>query len=191
MGRLEEAAIFCRQASGIYATLGDLINEGRSRNNLADTLLQLQRYDEARSELQRAIECGEPFGHTVEPWKTWHILHKLEQATGNPQAATAAWQQAVQCYLAYRCDGGESQEPGARLYAIIADAIRHGDTTAVTELLPQLSADPDIPPERKAILPTLQAILHGDRNPALADDLALYYHDAAELRLLLEKLAEQ
>lgn len=41
------------------------------------------------------------------------------------------------------------------------------------------------------MLPKLQTILHGDRDPALADDPALDYDDAAELLLLLERLAEQ
>ncbi len=34
----------------------------------------------------------------------------------------------------------------------------------------------------------LQAILRGDRNPALADDPNLHYGDAVELQLLLEAL---
>jgi hypothetical protein len=38
------------------------------------------------------------------------------------------------------------------------------------------------------MLPKLHAILHGDRNPTLAADLALEYDDAAELLLLLETL---
>jgi hypothetical protein len=38
------------------------------------------------------------------------------------------------------------------------------------------------------MLPKLHAILHGDRNPALAADPALDYDDAAELLLLLERL---
>jgi tetratricopeptide (TPR) repeat protein len=191
MGRLEEAVIFYRQATDIYTTLGDLISEGRSRNNLAYTLLQLQRYDDARRELQRAIECKEPFGHAATPWTTWGIRHDLEQITGNPQAATAAWKHAVQCYLAYRHDGGESQAFMARLCALIADALRQGDTTEVTQLLAQLAANVDTPPRLQALLPKLHAILYGDRNPALADDPALFYEDAAELLLLLESLAEQ
>ncbi len=109
MGRLEEAVAFYRQAADIYVTLSDLMHEGAARNNLAGTLMTLQRYDEARQELQRAIECKKPFGHAAEPWKTWALLHDLEQATGNAPAAADAWQQAVQCYLAYRRDGGESQ----------------------------------------------------------------------------------
>jgi hypothetical protein len=35
----------------------------------------------------------------------------------------------------------------------------------------------------------LQAILHGDRAPALAEDPDLLYMDAAELQLLLEQLS--
>jgi hypothetical protein len=141
--------------------------------------------------LQHAIVCYEPFGHAAEPWKAWVILHNLEQATGNPQAAIAAWQHAVQRYLACRRDGGEGQAPGARLCARIADALRQGNTTAVTQVLTQLAAAADTPPQLQALLPKLLAILHGDRDPALTDDPALDFRDAAELRLLLEKLAEQ
>ena len=38
------------------------------------------------------------------------------------------------------------------------------------------------------MIPKLQAILRGDRNPALAADPDLDYDDAAELQLLLESL---
>ena len=97
----------------------------------------------------------------------------------------------MRCYLAYRRDGGESQDHEARLCAHIANAIGEGNTTEVTQLLAQLAADPDTPPHIQALLPALHAILHGDCNPALADDPVLDYRDAVELRLLLEKLAEQ
>jgi len=40
----------------------------------------------------------------------------------------------------------------------------------------------------RVVLPKLQAILHGSRDPALANDPALDYDDAVELRLLLERL---
>jgi tetratricopeptide (TPR) repeat protein len=188
MGRPEEAVAFYRQAADIYVTLGALRYEGVSRSNLAATLMTLQRYEDARQELQRAIECKQPFGHTAEPWKTWSLLYNLEQATSNAPAAADAWQQAVQCYLAYRRDGGESQEPGARLCAQLAHAIRQRDTTEVTQSLAQAEAATDTPAWLKAMLPKLHAILHGDRDTALAADPALDYADAAELLLLLETL---
>ena len=45
MGRLEDAVVFCRQAIDIYVKLKDLKNEGSARNNLANTLIKLHRYD--------------------------------------------------------------------------------------------------------------------------------------------------
>ncbi len=56
------------------------------------------------------LNAIESFGHAAEPWTAWALLHDLEQATGNTQAAADAWRQAVQSYLAYRRDGGENQD---------------------------------------------------------------------------------
>jgi tetratricopeptide (TPR) repeat protein len=188
MRRPQEAVAFYRQAADIYVALGNLGREGIVRNNLAFALMILKLYDDARQELQRAIECQKPFGNAAELWKPLRLLHKLEQDTGNAPAAADAWQQAVQCYLAYRRAGGESQKPGARLYAQITHAIRQGDTTEATQFLAQAAAAADTPDWLKVMLPKLQAILHGDRDSALAVDPALDYDDAAELLLLLETL---
>ena len=38
------------------------------RNNLAGTLRRLRRFDEARQEILRAIECKAQFGHGSQPW---------------------------------------------------------------------------------------------------------------------------
>jgi len=138
--------------------------------------------------LYRAIECNNPFGHAAQPWKSWALLHDLEQATGNAPAAADARQQAVQCYLEYRRDGGESQQPSASLCAFIANAMRQGDTIAVAQELAQLAAITDPPPRLQTMLSKLHAILHGYRDPALAADPALDYRDAVELLLLLETL---
>src|SRR4051812_25293858 len=51
IGRLEESAVFHRQAADVRSKLQDLNAEGRSRSNLANALIKLQRYDEARREL--------------------------------------------------------------------------------------------------------------------------------------------
>ena len=99
MGRLEEAVAFTRQAADIYSALQNLSAEGACRHNLAGTLIKLQQYNKARLELYRAIECNNPFGHAAQPWKSWALLHDLEQAIGNVPAAADARQQAVQCYL--------------------------------------------------------------------------------------------
>jgi tetratricopeptide (TPR) repeat protein len=187
MGRLEEAVTFFRQAADIYGELQDLAQEGLARNNIASTLLDLRRYGEARRELNRAIECNQPFGHAAEPWKTWGILYDLEHATGNAPAAAQARQQAIEAYLAYRRAGGESHRRGtAYLCTIIAQSIQQGQVTTAVEALPQLVAEANV---SEVMAPKLQAILAGERSSALADDPNLYYRDAVELRLLLEKLA--
>ena len=47
----------------------------------------------------------------------------------------------------------------------------------------------EAPDRLRTLAPTLQAVLAGQRDPALADDTALHYSDAAELLLLLERMA--
>ncbi len=187
MGRLEESVIFYRQAADIYAALPDMANEGRARNNIANTLIKLQRYDEARTELLRAIKCKEPYGHAAEPWKTFNILRELEQATGNRQAAANARQEAIASYLAYRRVGGENQNPGAKLSALVLQAIQQKRKSEAEQVLKQFLGK-DAQSWAKAMVPKLQAILAGDRKPALAQDPDLDYDDAAELQLLLERL---
>ncbi len=189
IGRTEEAAAFLRQAADICVELKDLAHEGVARSNIADFLIKLKRYDDARRELVRAIECLTPFGHAVGPWKAWNALHNLETATGNPAAAAEARGKAVEAYLAYRRAGGENRDPGAQLCALVAAAIQQNAVGQAESLLSQLSGA-DAPPWAGAMVPKLQAILRGERDPALADDPNLtFWWDAAELRLLLEGLA--
>jgi tetratricopeptide (TPR) repeat protein len=187
MGRLEEAVKCYRQAADIHVKLQDKRYEGVDRNNLANTLIKLQRYDEARRELLRAIECSNPYGHAAQPWTTWAILCNLEQATGNAEEEAQARQQAIESYLAYRRAGGQSMADGAKLCSIAAQAIQQGETTEMEQLLAQLTGA-DVLSSTKVLIPKLQAILRGERNPALTDDPNLYYRDAAELLLLLEML---
>ena len=150
-----------------------------------------QRYlDEARDELRRAIECIEPFGHAAEPWKTWDILCDLERAVGDADAAADARRKAVEAYLAYRRAGGENQEPSAQFYAATAHAIAEGKTDEARAELAQVLENPDLPAPAKALIPTLQAILDGSRDAALADNPDLDYDDAVEVRLLLETVAD-
>ncbi|MCI5158956.1 MAG: tetratricopeptide repeat protein, partial [Candidatus Electrothrix sp. AUS1_2] len=95
LNRLEDAIVFSRQAADLYAELEDKRHEGITRNNIASALLQLKRYDEARQEIKRAIECKEQIGLAAHPWKTFDILHDIEAAEGNADAAKAAWSKAA------------------------------------------------------------------------------------------------
>ena len=188
--RWEEAETFYRQAADMRFQLSDLNAEGRHRSNLAIPLIKLQRYDEAREELQRAVECKQPFRHAAEPWKTWEIFYDLEIAVGDTQAAMAAQQQAVDAYLAYRRDGGEPQHALGQVCEMVTHAIQQEEITKVEQELVKYDGA-DLPASVKLFLAKLRAILNGDRNPALADDPELNYADAAEVRLLLERVGKQ
>ncbi|UJS24420.1 tetratricopeptide repeat protein [Thiothrix winogradskyi] len=185
--RPEQAVSFFRQAVGIYVALGDLRYEGVVRSNLANVLIKLQRYDETRPELLRAIECKQAFGHAAEPWTTWQILHNLEQASGNPPAAREARQQALAAFLAYRRDGGENHSGAGRLALAVGQAIQQGDTAEVEQVIGQY-LEGDLSDSDKNFLHKLQAIIAGERDLALAEDEGLKYDLAVELVLLLEGL---
>jgi tetratricopeptide (TPR) repeat protein len=187
--RPEEAVTFYRQATAIYVALGDLRYEGVTRNNIADTLRTLGRYDEARAEIRRAIECGQEFGHVAEAWKSYDILHDIESATGNPAAARAAWGQARDAYLAYRRQGGYAQTPGGRLADQLFGSVQQDKLDEGIQFLTHVSQAEDTQQWLKAAAPKLLAVLNGSRDPNLADDPALDYDDAAEVLFLIERLA--
>ena len=187
LNRLEEAVTFYRQAADIFVATKDLRSEGVTRNNVADKLRKLQRYDEARSEIRRAIECDKPFGHAAEPWKTFAVLHQIETATGNPEAAQVAWRQARDAYLAYRQQGGYAQTPGGKLADQILGDAQQGQADKAVQFLTQVAQADDTPRWLKVAAPKLLEILGDSRDRSLADDMALDYDDAAEMLFLIER----
>ena len=80
-------------------------------------------------------------------------------------------------------------EPGSQLCAMTAQAIARGSIAELEQQLAELLGS-DVPPSAKVLIPKVQAILRGERNPALADDPDLAYGDAVELHLLLEELGK-
>ncbi|MBL7796818.1 MAG: tetratricopeptide repeat protein, partial [Saprospiraceae bacterium] len=181
--RLEDAVRVHERATEIYVELKDLRYEGITRSNLADTLFQLHRTAEARTQLLRAIKCKSQFGHVAEPWKTWAILCDLETAEGNLPAAAAARQQALQAYAAYRLAGGESQSNQFRLIVAAAQALQVGQQAQMVDYL-QSTLEPGDPTEYVALVRRLTALLRGSRDPAVADDPELDYMNVVELRLV-------
>jgi tetratricopeptide (TPR) repeat protein len=187
MGRLEEAVKCYRQAINIFVKQKDILNEGKNHGNIGSIFISLQRYDEAREELYLSLECFKPYGYVAEPWRAWSLLHMIEEAGGNKQAAAQTRQQAIDSYLAYRLDGGQSMSLGAQLCVMAAGVIERGDTTEMEQILAEFSGE-GTQPAARALLSKLQAILRGERDSALADDPNLEYDDVVELRLLLEAL---
>jgi tetratricopeptide (TPR) repeat protein len=148
MDRDEEAATFFSQAAEIFVKSGDLAGEGSARANLAMRLLKLERYPEARQELQRAIECKKPYGHAAQLWITWAALEDLERAYGHPQDARAARNQAIQSYLAYRRAGGDTQSNLFPLFSLVAQAVLENTQDQAARQLNDL-LKPDHPPSSR------------------------------------------
>ncbi len=90
--------------------------------------------------------------------------------------------------MAYRRDDGENHSSAGRLCLSVLKAIQQQDTTEIELVIEQL-LEHDNWQAYNAYLHTLQAILTGDRNPALADDETITNDHAAELKWLLEQLA--
>jgi len=188
LDRPEEAVVFQQQAADSYVELRDAASEGLTRNNLADTLCNLRRLDEARQEITRAIECDAQVGHAAEPWKTWNVLAKIETNAGNPAEAAEATRKAVAAYYAYRRDGGENHDVDGRLCLAVSKVLGSGDAAAAMAQLQQLSADARLPNALHPLVDALRAIVAGSRDRSLADAPNLHYRMAAEVLLLIETL---
>ncbi|MCP5158356.1 MAG: TIR domain-containing protein [Gammaproteobacteria bacterium] len=194
LNQLEEAVLAYRRMAELYAQLGDGHGEEASRNKLANMLIQLRRPDEARQELYRAGECNPPESPTARNWAIRRGLRDVSQSVQNVAVADQARQQAIKKYLAYRRAGGENSNPGIRLCGQVGQALRTGDTEAISLLttkLEQITASPNVPPAGKLLTNKLKAILEGDRDPALALDPDLHYQYAVEVQLLLEALESE
>jgi tetratricopeptide (TPR) repeat protein len=189
--RPEEAVAFFQRAVDIYRGLGDTAGEGKQLSNQAEALRKLQRFEEARAAIHRAIQCMEAFGHAAAPWTSWNVLADIETEAGNPSASAEARQQARVAYIAYRRDGGENQSGSGRLALAVRQALASGDPAEATSLLQQLPADPDFA-NQLPFLTALQAITTGSRRDrSLAEDPGLDYQEAAEVLLLIEALEAQ
>jgi hypothetical protein len=157
-----------------------------AQSNLALTLFKLQRLEEARQAIRRAIDCKAPFGHAASPWTSWAILADIETAAGNSAAADAR-HQALGAFLAYRRGGGENRAGSGLLALAIRQALASGDLAEAAFSLQQLAAEPQAA-NHLAFLTALQAITAGSRDRSLAEDPGLSYEQAAEVLLLIEAL---
>ena len=187
LDRPDEAVGLYRQAVDKSVEGRDVAKEGLRRSNLAVTLLKLSRLDEARHEIQRAIECAAQFGHASEPWKTWSILALIENDAGNGDAAGEAKRKAIECYLAYRRDGGENHEGEGRVALALTQSLLADESTA-RSMLQEIADEADLPSSARTFIHALQAIVVGSRDRALADDPDLDYGMAAEILFLIETL---
>jgi tetratricopeptide (TPR) repeat protein len=188
LGRPEQAVAFYRQATDISVESRDIATEGFRRNNLASALSELRRFEEARHEVRRAIECMEPLGHAGSIWAAWAVLHEIETDDGNPAAAAAAKQKAIEHYLAYRRDGGENHYDDGDIGLAVTQALLRGDPGIAASVLDECAADADLSESLWPFIQALQTIVAGSRDRTLADASNLGYKEAAEILLLIETL---
>jgi len=188
LGRSEQAVTFFRQAADMYVELGDKTSEGYTRSNLGDTLRHLRRFEEARREVRRAIECMQPLGNASSIWTAWNVLALIEAMDGKTIAAAEATRKATQHYLAYRRNGGENHDISGRICFTVSQALLTGDTGTAAAILQQCAADPDLPAWLRPFVQALQAIVAGSRDHALAEAPDLSYSMAAEILFLIETL---
>lgn len=189
LNRCEEAVAFYLQAAGKYVQIGDAASEGRTRNNLSETLRKLRRFDEAREEIRKALESKAQFGHAAMPWTTWAILADIEADAGNLVAAGEARSKAIASYFAYRRDGGENHAADGRICLTVGQALLGGDAEHAAVVLQKLAGEQD----GTWLLPcihALQAVVAGSRDRRLADDPELIYTSAAEVLWLIEALEQ-
>lgn len=188
--RPEEAADFFRQSADKCVEMRDLMREGTVRNNLAITLRKLRRLDDARREIRRAIDCGAQFGHDSSPWASWTVLANIETDAGNPAAAAEVRAKAIECYLAYRRDGGENHSDPGRIAFAVTQSLLAGDPATADSLLQQ-----QLPRFEKAgfggFIRALQTIVAGSRDRTLADAPDLDFSMAAEILFLIETLEKR
>jgi tetratricopeptide (TPR) repeat protein len=188
IGRMEEAAGFFQQAVEKSVEVGDSSGEGLSRNNLAAALRSMKQFDKARAELLRAIKCGSHFGHVSQPWTSWSNLADIETEAGNAVEAANAKRKAVECYFAYRREGGENHGIAGRIMLNSTKPLLAGDDAAATSFLQEIAAEPDVPAPFVPFIRALQSIIAGSRDRTLADNPDFDYEMAAETLLLIEML---
>ena len=84
-------------------------------------------------------------GYDTEPWTCFDILHRIELAVGNEEAAQTAWVQARSTYLAYRTQGAYAEthplERGSFIYIPIVEwhGLRNADPNERMEVLEVIS----------------------------------------------------
>ena len=190
LNRLELALGFYQRAQKIFCDLGDTNHEASILNNQAEVLRQLQRFEEARVAIIKAIQCKDAYGYAAAPWESWMILADIESMAGNLYASAKAQQQAKTVFLEYRRDGGENLSDCGQLANAIRHLITSGNMAEVTSLLKEVTAMPRWV-RWNPFLTALHSITIGDRDRSLAEDPCLTFDQAGELLLLIEALEAQ
>ena len=195
MGRLEDAVRFYREAATIYAdpAVGDLLREGQAAQQRGEFA------SEAWPARRGSARGGA--GHRLQP-----TLRPRRRAVEDLRRSSARSSTTPGGPRPLSRRGGERSRPISPTAATAARISRVRSTASSARgcsgrsrrvelaefgaALDQLDGGSDKPAYLRPVLVALRAILAGNRDPALADDPALDYDDAAEILLLLERLCD-
>ena len=189
LNKPQQALDFYQQALVIYRQLQDNKSMGVAHNNIAATLLGMQHFAEAKKYTEQALQYNLPLGHVAQPWKSYDILCQIERGLNQPALANTAWQNARDCYLAYRLQGGYPQTQGGKLADEVYQLVVDKQIDQAVELLNQIIDNEQNPDWYKLLAQVLLQITTGQRDKTRADNDELTYSSAAEILYLIERLA--
>jgi hypothetical protein len=115
------------------------------------------------------------------------LLADIEIDAGNPTAAIDAKRKAIECYLAYRLDGGEDHSDPGRLCLSVTERLLACKMAEAASLLQEEKASYEAS-GFDGFIQALQAIVAGGRDRTLADAPDMYYRHAVEILFLIETL---
>jgi tetratricopeptide (TPR) repeat protein len=188
MNRPQDAAVFYRRAAETFVRLDDTASEAAMRNNLADVLCALRQFDQARSEITRAIELKKAAGYALAPWTSWAILEQIETGAGNAAAAEEAQLAARDSYLGYRRAGGQIEGGPGKVTAELERQIQADGAASALDFLRDLAADANTSAALRAYCGVLEAIMTGSRDRATVTAAGLNFAAAAEALLFIDYL---
>lgn len=196
VGKHEEAETAYRRSLEISTQTNNPAGQARGLGQLGN-LYCLHRPEEAIAFYKKAVEIYARLGDTHHEDITKRNIAKVQLRLKTHQDFPeimraidwiAGWRQARDVHLDRRRQGGEAQTSLGELADQLADAVRQGKAEQIVKELNEIAKRKDTPDWLKAAAPQFLAVLNGSRDPALADDPALDYDDAAELLFLMERL---
>jgi len=189
-GDYERAEADFRKALALSVKIGDLFEQGKSLRNLGEALNSLGHSANAERCIRRAIQIEVERGDLEKQAKGYWHMENLKRDGGDLEGAKKERQRAIDTYLEKIRLRAEDEGKIRSVHQVVRDAIMHDDPTEAEQVLSAKIQDSNATQHHKTLAKKLQAILRGERDPGVVEDPALPYFEVAELRLLLEYLAE-
>ena len=119
-GQFDQAERAHRQALTIWVQQNERAGEAASLLELGCLYGDMGRMEHAAS-CAGPTSARNPTATPLHPGRPGPSSDNLETTAGNPQAAAEARWEAMRLFLAYRRDGGENHDTGAKLRALVGE----------------------------------------------------------------------